>query len=70
MLSELFQGMKIRLKLFLKQNLKDNEKLRAKIQEILVPMEKVFEVKDGKKEVKQKISFPGIFLYRRILITR
>lgn len=42
--------------------LKDNEKLRAKISEILVPIEKVLEVKDGKKRTKTKNFFPGYIL--------
>jgi len=40
----------------------DNEKLSAKIQAVLVPMEKVFEVKDGKKKSKTKNFFPGYIL--------
>jgi transcription antitermination factor NusG len=46
----------------LKQNLSDNEKISAKIQDILVPMEKVFEVKDGKKRSRTKNFFPGYIL--------
>ena len=42
--------------------LKDNEELRARIFDVLVPTEKVFEVKDGKKKTKTKNFFPGYIL--------
>ena len=57
-----FSGHENKVKGMLEAELVDNEKLRAKIQEILVPMEKVFEVKDGKKKSKTKNFFPGYIL--------
>jgi len=57
-----FSGHENKVKTLLENELGDNEPLRAKIQEILVPMEKVFEVKDGKKKSKTKNFFPGYIL--------
>ena len=57
-----FSGHENKVKTLLENELGDNEQLRAKIQEILVPMEKVFEVKDGKKKSKTKNFFPGYIL--------
>jgi transcriptional antiterminator NusG len=57
-----FSGHENKVKNLLEAELSDNEKLRAKIQDILVPMEKVFEVKDGKKKSKTKNFFPGYIL--------
>ena len=42
--------------------LADNVELKSRIEEILVPVEKVFEVKDGKKKSKTKNFFPGYIL--------
>ncbi len=57
-----FSGHENKVKSFLEAEMSDNEGLRAKIQEILVPTEKVFEVKDGKKKSKTKNFFPGYIL--------
>lgn len=57
-----FSGHENKVKSMLETELKDNDPLRAKIQEILVPIEKVFEVKDGKKKSKNKNFFPGYIL--------
>lgn len=57
-----FSGHENKVKTLLENELGDNEQLHAKIQEILVPMEKVFEVKDGKKKSKTKNFFPGYIL--------
>jgi transcriptional antiterminator NusG len=57
-----FSGHENKVKTLLESELEDNESLRAKIDEILVPMEKVFEVKDGKKKSKTKNFFPGYIL--------
>ncbi len=57
-----FSGHENKVKTMLDTELGDNEKLRAKIQDILVPMEKVFEVKDGKKKSRTKNFFPGYIL--------
>lgn len=57
-----FSGHENKVKNFLDASLNENEHLKAKISEILVPMEKVFEVKDGKKKSKTKNFFPGYIL--------
>jgi transcriptional antiterminator NusG len=57
-----FSGHENKVKNMLETEIGDNEKLKAKIQDILVPMEKVFEVKDGKKKSKTKNFFPGYIL--------
>ncbi len=57
-----FSGHENKVKLSLEAELEDREELRAKILEILVPTEKVFEVKDGKKKSRTKNFFPGYIL--------
>ena len=57
-----FSGHENKVKQLLESELEDHEQIRAKILEILVPMEKVFEVKDGKKKSKTKNFFPGYIL--------
>lgn len=57
-----FSGHENKVKSFLESELADNSQLRAKIIEILVPTEKVFEVKEGKKKSKTKNFFPGYIL--------
>lgn len=62
-----FSGHENKVKTLLETELKDNEKLTDRIQEILVPTEKVFEVKDGKKKSKTKNFFPGYILIKALL---
>jgi len=57
-----FSGHENKVKQFLETEIQENESLKTKIQEILVPTEKVFEVKDGKKRSKTKNFFPGYIL--------
>ncbi|HLG31550.1 MAG TPA: transcription termination/antitermination protein NusG [Ignavibacteriaceae bacterium] len=57
-----FSGHENKVKQFLDAELAENEQLRAKVKEVLVPTEKVFEVKDGKKRSKTKNFFPGYIL--------
>lgn len=57
-----YSGHENKVKNLLEAELNDNESLKAKVSEILVPMEKVFEVKDGKKKSKTKNFFPGYIL--------
>ncbi len=57
-----FSGHENKVKASLETGLIDHENLRTKILDILVPMEKVFEVKDGKKKSKTKNFFPGYIL--------
>lgn len=57
-----FSGHENKVKNLLEAEMRDNEQLQAKLPAILVPMEKVFEVKDGKKKSKTKNFFPGYIL--------
>jgi len=57
-----FSGHENKVKQFLETGILENEQLKLKIKEILVPTEKVFEVKDGKKRSKTKNFFPGYIL--------
>lgn len=57
-----FSGHENKVKTLIESELRDNDELRAKIFEVLVPTEKVFEVKDGKKKTKTKNFFPGYIL--------
>ena len=57
-----FSGHENKVKGLIDAELKDNDQLKAKIQDVLVPTEKVFEVKDGKKKTKNKNFFPGYIL--------
>ncbi|HPI38433.1 MAG TPA: transcription termination/antitermination protein NusG [Ignavibacteriaceae bacterium] len=57
-----YSGHESKVKNIIDAELKDNEMLRAKISEVLVPTEKVFEVRDGKKRTKTKNFFPGYIL--------
>ncbi|MEI7813143.1 MAG: transcription termination/antitermination protein NusG [Ignavibacteria bacterium] len=57
-----FSGHENKVKTMLETGLKESDSLTAKIQEILVPIEKVFEVKDGKKKSKNRNFFPGYIL--------
>ncbi len=57
-----FSGHENKVKNLIDTELRDLDELRAKIPEVLVPMEKVFEVKDGKKKSKTKNFFPGYIL--------
>lgn len=57
-----FSGHENKVKNLLDAGINENEHLKVKIIEVLVPMEKVFEVKDGKKKSKTKNFFPGYIL--------
>jgi len=59
-----FSGHENKVKSLIEAELRDNEKLKAKIEDVLVPTEKVFEVKDGKKKSKTKNFFPGYILVK------
>lgn len=59
-----FSGHETKVKNFIDLELKDIDSLRAKIEEVLVPTERVFEVKDGKKRSKTKNFFPGYILLK------
>ncbi len=57
-----FSGHENKVKNLIEAELADNERLQAKIESVLVPTEKVFEVKDGKKKSRTKNFFPGYIL--------
>jgi transcriptional antiterminator NusG len=57
-----FSGHENKVKTLIDAELKENEELRSRIFDVLVPTEKVFEVKDGKKKTKKKNFFPGYIL--------
>jgi transcription termination/antitermination protein NusG len=57
-----FSGHENKVKSLIETEMKENDDLRARIFEVLVPTEKVFEVKDGKKKTKKKNFFPGYIL--------
>jgi len=57
-----FSGHENKVKNMVDAELGNNDRLRAKIENVLVPTEKVFEVKDGKKKSKTKNFFPGYIL--------
>lgn len=57
-----FSGHENKVKTLIESELRDSDELRARIFEVLVPTEKVFEVKDGKKKTKKKNFFPGYIL--------
>jgi transcription termination/antitermination protein NusG len=57
-----FSGHENKVKTLIEAELKESDELRARIFDVLVPTEKVFEVKDGKKKTKKKNFFPGYIL--------
>lgn len=57
-----FSGHENKVKGLIDAELRDNDELKACIFDVLVPTEKVFEVKDGKKKTKKKNFFPGYIL--------
>jgi len=65
-----FSGHENKVKSLIDSELKDSEDLQAKIFEVLVPTEKVFEIKDGKKKTKTKNFFPGYLLLQADLDNR
>jgi len=65
-----FSGHENKVKNTIEFELRDNDDLRARIHEVLVPTEKVFEVKDGKKRTKTKNFFPGYLLLNADLDNR
>lgn len=65
-----FSGHENKVKTMVDLELRDNDELRARIHDVLVPTEKVFEVKDGKKKTKTKNFFPGYVLLHADLDNR
>lgn len=59
-------GHENKVKLYLDNQIKE-EHLEHKIKTVMIPLEKVFEVKNGKKKIKQKNFFPGYILLEAAL---
>ena len=57
-----FSGHENKVKNLIEAEIRDDEALSSRIFEVLVPTEKVFEVKDGKKKTKIKNFLPGYIL--------
>ncbi len=57
----IISGHENKVKAFLDNEIR-NEKLEDRIRNVLIPLEKVFEVKGGKKKVKMKNFLPGYIL--------
>jgi transcriptional antiterminator NusG len=55
-------GHEARVKGLIELALRDNTRLADKVSEVLLPQEKVFEVKDGKKKSKIRSFLPGYIL--------
>jgi transcriptional antiterminator NusG len=62
-----FSGHENKVKNLIEMAMEDDESLRERIVEVLVPTEKVFEVKDGKKKTKVKNFFPGYILLHAVM---
>jgi transcriptional antiterminator NusG len=65
-----FSGHENKVKALLEAEMKDDDELKAKIHDVLVPTEKVIEVKDGKKRSKTKNFFPGYLIINADLDNR
>jgi len=65
-----FSGHENKVKNLIDSRLAENEQLSSRIFEVLVPTEKVFEVKDGKKRTKTRNFFPGYVLVNAELDNR
>lgn len=57
----IISGHENKVKAFLDNEIR-NEKLEHKIRNVLIPLEKIYEVKGGKKKVKSKNFLPGYIL--------
>lgn len=57
----IISGHENKVKLFIDNQIKE-EGLEHKIRNVMIPLEKVFEVKNGKKKIKHKNFFPGYIL--------
>jgi len=57
-----FSGHENKVKTILDTGIEESDYLAARIFNVLVPTEKVFEVKDGKKRTRTKNFFPGYIL--------
>ena len=65
-----FSGHEKKVKAIIDLELEENDELKARIAQILVPEEKIFEVKDGKKRTKIRNFFPGYIIVEADLDNR
>lgn len=65
-----FSGHENKVKNLIETGLSESELLSSRIFEVLVPTEKIFEVKDGKKRTKTRNFFPGYVLINAELDNR
>ncbi len=61
-----YSGHENKVKAYLEHEIQE-EGLSYKVTNILIPMEKVFEIRDGKKRTKSKSLFPGYVLVECIM---
>jgi len=61
-----FSGHEKKVKENIQLLLEEDEALRDKVEEILIPTETVIEIKSGKKRTREKNFFPGYILYKGI----
>ena len=55
-------GKEAKVKEYIEAELKHNDKLAARVSQVLIPMEKFAVLRNGKRVVKEKISLPGYVL--------
>ena len=65
-----FSGHEKKVKSIIDLELEENDALKARIAQVLVPEEKIFQVKDGKKRIKIRNFFPGYILVEADLDNR
>jgi transcriptional antiterminator NusG len=62
-----FSGYELRVRETLLQSIEQNEEMKELIDEVLVPMERVKEYRDGKKRESQRKFFPGYVLIHMVM---
>lgn len=57
-----FSGKEKKLKAYIEKEIERDENLKRSISQVLVPTEKVYQIKQGKKVIKERNFFPGYVL--------